>query len=62
MDTSISFTPEQLIAMLQEFQEWYEFSWLAEEDIDDKGMSAANYFIWMKRQDPCWPDRPVEVQ
>lgn len=55
-------TWEQLISLLDDFREWYEFTWMSESiDIDDHGMSAPNYYVWWKKQDPCWPDRPLDT-
>jgi len=61
MDNSLTLTFNELCLLLDDFREWYEFEWLNDNrEFDDYGMSAPNYWIAMKRQDPCWPDRMPE--
>ena len=58
----VRLTWEQLSELLDEFRDWYEFEWLNENmPIDDKGMSAPDFYIQLRRKDPCWPDRPPGV-
>jgi len=58
----VELTWEQLSELLDEFRDWYEFEWLNDNmPIDDKGMSAPDFYIQLRRKDPCWPDRPPAV-
>jgi hypothetical protein len=57
---TVTVTWEQLLDVLDDFREWYEFEWLGEHELDDGGMNAIDYFIQMRRKDPCWPDRPPQ--
>jgi len=54
-------TWRHLAAVLEDFRDWYEFEWLGEKPIIDRGMSAIQFYMQMKRKDPVWPDRPPEV-
>lgn len=59
MTQLFSFTREQIIEMLEEFQEWYEGDWLSSKEIPQDELPAAEWFLSHKLLDPCWPDRPL---
>lgn len=59
MTPPFSFTREQIIEMLEDFQEWYEGDWLSDKVIRDDYLSAAEWFLSHKLLDPCWSDRPI---
>jgi hypothetical protein len=61
MDDMVNITWRQLWDVLDDFREWYEEEWLGDTILEDGGMNAIDYFIWSRRLDPSWPDRPPQV-
>jgi len=58
----VEMTWEQLSELLDEFRDWYEMVWLSDfVHVDDRGMSAPDFYIQLKRKDPLWPNRPTGV-